>query len=360
MKKIILTMCFLFCFCFASLNIQAATIKSNLVVNDNLYVTDSVDLRIVNGITFLSLKDFSQVTGITYNNADTYVSLKKDNTYVEVQKSAKAVLVHKNTSKQIDSLLNSKGELLIPLREIASIFGYSLSYVSEGPFIRLVNTNVSIPNNELYNSFRSQLPKTNVKTIYLTFDDGPNKYTPQLLDILKKNNVQGTFFLLNDSIKNNKEVVKRMAQEGHSIGLHGVTHDYKKFYGTATSAVNEMNQANDTLQGVLGYRTDLVRTPYGSSPYLTKSQYTNLSNAGYKIWDWHVDSLDWKYKDYSQTYNTVIKQIKAFNTKDIVVLFHDRDNTLKVVPDVIAWGKANGYEFKALTGDMSAYHFAKY
>src|SRR5699024_8940101 len=67
-------------------------------------------------------------------------------------------------------------------------------------------------------------------TIYLTFDDGPSKdITPKLLDVLQQKNVKATFFILNyDTSK--EYLVKRIVNEGHSIAIHGYSHDYQKIY----------------------------------------------------------------------------------------------------------------------------------
>lgn len=67
------------------------------------------------------------------------------------------------------------------------------------------------------------------KTIYLTFDDGPSTNTNKVLDTLNEYNVKATFFLIGNQIKDQEEVVKRTQDEGHSIGLHTYTHDFKKY-----------------------------------------------------------------------------------------------------------------------------------
>ena len=78
--------------------------------------------------------------------------------------------------------------------------------------------------------------------IYLTFDDGPsNSTTPKILDILKQENVQATFFLLNYT-KEEEELVKREVKEGHSVGIHGYSHDYKKIYKSVDAYMENLNK----------------------------------------------------------------------------------------------------------------------
>ncbi len=119
------------------------------------------------------------------------------------------------------------------------------------------------------NSYCFQSPISKSKVAYITFDDGPNKYTPKILDLLKKYDMKATFFLLEDRINAYPEIVKRILNEGHSIGLHGQSHEKTVFYANNSSALNEMNSTNHTLKDLIGYNIKLVRVPYGSKPRLT-------------------------------------------------------------------------------------------
>ena len=79
------------------------------------------------------------------------------------------------------------------------------------------------------------------KIIYLTFDDGPSyKVTNKVLDILKENEVKATFFLIGNQIKDKEDVVKRIYEEGNSIGLHTYTHNFKKIYCDEDKFIQEM------------------------------------------------------------------------------------------------------------------------
>lgn len=72
--------------------------------------------------------------------------------------------------------------------------------------------------------------KEDEKTIYLTFDDGPSPVTETVLDILDKNDIKATFFLIGCKIKYNRNMIQRIDREGHSIGLHSYTHSWKSYY----------------------------------------------------------------------------------------------------------------------------------
>lgn len=203
--------------------------------------------------------------------------------------------------------------------------------------------------------------KTGAKVIYLTFDDGPTAHTGQLLDILDKYKAKATFFMLGPEMEKFPKATKRIVADGHGLGLHGVTHVPGKFYLSAYSGLKEMQQANNSLNKVAGVKTTLIRTPYGSKPYL-KSTYRNvlLGQGGFHLWDWNVDSEDWKYKkDHQKVYNSVMKQIHAVQKsgRTPVVLMHDQEATLKVLPMVLKSLKAEGYKFEILTKQVEPVNF---
>ena len=86
---------------------------------------------------------------------------------------------------------------------------------------------------------------TKPKVIYLTFDDGPSPLTGKFLDVLDKYNIKGTFFLVGNQIQSNAEVVKRLYDEGHGIGLHTYTHNYKAIYSNRNAFLMEMQKCQD-------------------------------------------------------------------------------------------------------------------
>ncbi|WP_366296288.1 polysaccharide deacetylase family protein [Paenibacillus sp. AN1007] len=210
-------------------------------------------------------------------------------------------------------------------------------------------------------SKEKSVSKANAKIIYLTFDDGPSAHTGELLDILDQYKVKATFFMLGPHMEQYKKSTQRIVKEGHGLGLHGVTHEVSKFYKTAYSGLKEMQQANESLNKAAGVKTSLVRTPYGSKPYL-KTAYRNalLGQGGFHLWDWNVDSLDWKYKkDHQKVYNNVMSQVHKVNKNGItpIVLMHDQEATLKVLPQVLKTLKAEGYQFEILTKSVQPVNF---
>ncbi|MFC7373065.1 polysaccharide deacetylase family protein [Fictibacillus iocasae] len=199
------------------------------------------------------------------------------------------------------------------------------------------------------------LAQAALKKAYLTFDDGPSSASgAALLNVLKQHGVAATFFMLEPQMRARPDLVKRMVSEGHTVGCHGVTHDKSKFYRDSHSALNEMTICQKTLQSISGVKSRLIRVPYGSKPMLTDSQKTALQKAGFLIWDWNVDSLDWKYTS-GQYVSYTLNQIPAIERQKAspVVVLHDKNTTVQYLHQLISGLKTKGYGFSGLTETMT-------
>lgn len=183
------------------------------------------------------------------------------------------------------------------------------------------------------------------KVVYLTFDDGPSTLTGQFLDVLKENNVKSTFFMQGNNLQNTsfQESVKRATKEGHYIGAHSMTHNNNKLYKSG-QFVPEMKEALSLIHDLTGTTPKLVRPPYGSEPGLKNEEIRNqIVEAGIKVWDWTIDSDDWKFKDNP---NQIIENVKSHTKDDVeVVLMHEKQQTLQALPQIIQFYKEKGYEF---------------
>ena len=184
------------------------------------------------------------------------------------------------------------------------------------------------------------------KIAYLTFDDGPNKYTSQILNILKQKHGKATFFVIGGKVSHYPQTMKRLIGEGHYIGLHSMSHDVKRLYtGDPSALISEMEQTQTIVQQVTNLDTHLVRVPYGSMPYLKKNYRDALVSAQYKMWDWTIDTYDWKsYDNPSAILDRVMNQS---NEQVEVILMHDSSVTVKILPKVIDYLQAKGYTLLA-------------
>lgn len=194
-----------------------------------------------------------------------------------------------------------------------------------------------------------QTPNQDEKVVYLTFDDGPTPHTELLLNMLDQYEAKATFFLLAPNMEKYPHIVTRMMNDNFGVGLHGVTHDPRIFYRSKEHALGEMLEAQRVLKEITGEESDMIRTPYGSFPYFIESYRKEIKTYGFEIWDWHVDSLDWEYKN-DEYVDKTIEQIEQLANRGIhpVVLLHDRRETIQYLPKLLSYLKTNNYTLKTL------------
>ncbi|WP_414646049.1 peptidoglycan-N-acetylglucosamine deacetylase [Bacillus nitratireducens] len=195
------------------------------------------------------------------------------------------------------------------------------------------------------NQFNGQVRKV----AYLTFDDGPGKYTTELLDILKQHDVKATFFLTGKNVKTYPDLVKREKTEGHYVGMHSMTHDFKKLY-TNGDYVSEMITNQNLIANIIREKPQLTRPPYGSMPGLNEELRNKVVEGGFKVWDWTIDSLDWKYNNVpveSASMNIAQNVLINATKSQEVILMHDiHPQAVAAVPAIIKGLKEKGYEFE--------------
>lgn len=200
--------------------------------------------------------------------------------------------------------------------------------------------------------------KVTLKKVALTFDDGPSStLTPKVLAILKKHNVKATFFILGKNVVSNRDLIRRMADEGHLIASHSWNHP--SFWKLSEKDSSE--QISSTHQAFLdiGLKVNYFRYPNGNS-----TEYADfvLKSKGYKIVGWNVDTCDWGFNKagiLSSQNNkicngstAVVKDAKSYLLKKIIsrgggiILMHD---VLQVTVDnldyVLTSLKNENYEF---------------
>ncbi len=192
------------------------------------------------------------------------------------------------------------------------------------------------------------------KIAYLTFDDGPsNIVTPKILDILAEYDIKATFFVLGKMIDVNPNILKRIYDEGHSIGNHSYSHTYSHVYKDLDNFFEELNLADTAMKRVLGddFETRLLRLPGGShSPY--KEKFAKAAEeSGYKIYDWNALNGDAEGIDLDKDIliNRFMSTVKG--QKELIVLMHDTDtkiSTSEALPEIIEYLISKGYVFKKL------------
>ena len=230
-------------------------------------------------------------------------------------------------------------------------------------FSLIITMFFSIP---IYNTYADEKNnvESNSKVVYLTFDDGPaGKVTNDVLDILKNNSVHATFFLIGCQIKDQENLVKRIYDEGNSIGLHSMTHKKNSLYCSNEQFLKEMISTQELISTVVPIKPIILRFPFGcnNNTYkISKSMVDLLHDNNLKIYDWNTDSGDGANPNSAPS--TIFKNAKS--TKDRVILLmhcsYLSKNTVKALPSIIQYYKDNGYEFKTIDENTpEEFHFMK-
>lgn len=199
------------------------------------------------------------------------------------------------------------------------------------------------------------------KFAYLTFDDGPTHVvTAALLDVLKKQNVKATFFVVGKEIEGKESILKRIYDEGHSIGLHTYSHNFKKIYISTEEFINEMIKTSNKIQAVTGFAPKLIRFPGGSSNRLTAISLEVLHKNNFKIYDWNVNIRDGIDPTLSVSQLVHNSHVIKGNKNVAILLMHcnfNNKNTVKALPTIIKYYEDLGYEFKAITESTAEYYY---
>ena len=185
-------------------------------------------------------------------------------------------------------------------------------------------------------------PKENVHKVYLTFDDGPSIYTNDILDILKEYDVKATFFVLGKETEEAKQAMRRIVEEGHSLGMHSYNHQYDQIYASREAFAEDFHKIQDYLYQVTGVESHLYRFPGGSSNTVTNVDVHEfieyLQEVDTAYYDWNVSSGDAAKELLSA--EVIVRNATAGIEKfpTAVILFHDaasRRTTVDALPTII-------------------------
>ena len=181
--------------------------------------------------------------------------------------------------------------------------------------------------------------KSKEKTVYVTFDDGPDPdVTPKVLDILDHYGVKATFFCVGENVHRHPEVFQEVIRRGHHVGNH--TYNHIKGFDTSTGYyMRNVAKADELIH------SDLVRPPYGR---IKPSQFRELKKK-YRVVFWDVIT-----RDYNRhlSPNTVFRIIHWYCRSGSIVVFHDskkaEKNMLAVLPRAIEFWQKKNYKFGLL------------
>jgi len=230
---------------------------------------------------------------------------------------------------------------------------------------------LSIEYQELYPDMRAELAevtRTEPKTVYLTFDDGPSKRTAEILDILKKENIKATFFIIGKEGNKEKDLMRRIVEEGHTIGIHTYSHVYESIYSSVENYLEDFHKTYKLIVDTTGVRPEVFRFPGGSiNPYNARYYeeiIAEMMRRGFTYYDWNASSGDANARAAANSvYNNTIQ---SSGDKDrIILLMHDsisKTYTVAALPGIIEYYKAKGFRFERITNDVSpiAFNYLNY
>jgi len=204
----------------------------------------------------------------------------------------------------------------------------------------------------------------NQKTVYLTFDDGPSKLTPQVLDILDEYHAKATFFVVYNESPSYTEYLSEIVNRGHTLALHSYSHNYQKIYASVDAFLKDFEKVYNWVYEETGVRPTLFRFPGGStngSASIVREIIDEMQRRGFIHYDWNVSSGDGSTLTTSEN---IIDNVTTTvgNPKMPVVLMHDgpgNNATLKALPTVLENLKNMGYTFESLDETLTPVQFRK-
>ncbi|PLT29127.1 polysaccharide deacetylase family protein [Peribacillus deserti] len=352
-----------FLFYFPQLTAQAAEssqFKEKMLfgVNDRLLTPPGTAVISEGNRVYVSLDRFTELDiEIQWINQNEVTLYKKNdrNKLLHILFTNRLVTDKRGFQKSIEILQRQQTQY-VSAEAICSYFGYNVQYLKQGPVIRFSQTTAKLTDAQFLQKHKQQMftvynPPAQKKRIpiYLTFDDGPGPFMDSILNTLKSKKAKATFFMIEPQMKKYSSLVKRSIKEGHYPALHSVSHDKRKLYGKNTAAIGlEMEAARKTLLQITGVSSRLTRVPYGSKPYMTVPYRNSLSVRGFKMWDWNVDTEDWRYQktDSNRILENCLAGVKKMKGKQTpaVVLMHVNKGTAESLPKLIDSLQKQGYE----------------
>lgn len=210
-------------------------------------------------------------------------------------------------------------------------------------------------------------------TAFITFDDAPNEYTDSLLQILDDYSVKATFFVIGTRLQTQtqRNYLKRIYESGHEIGIHSYSHDMSLIYSSEDAFFEDLYKTSELIEQICGVKPKLVRLPGGTASAKTLCErysgsaetfgniMQRLSDEGYTVTDWNVDSGDW---DTSLTSEEIVDNVRngasgrlGAEYKTALVLLHGQRYSRDALSQVIQTLSGLGYDFDKMSANGYTY-----
>lgn len=208
--------------------------------------------------------------------------------------------------------------------------------------------------------------KADKKVVYITFDDGPCKSTPELLEVLKKLNVKVTFFVT-AQYGSDEEIVewlKQIKAEGHAIGVHSFSHRYKEIYSSVKSYLKDFKKMDDLIVRATGEHARMFRFPGGSNTDYNASVREDIikemTSRGMVYYDWNAYNGDCDGFSKSKMIAKAVRE-SSYRNKSIVLMHNipKKEQVLEVLPEIIGRLRSKDYVFEPIDGTVEPIQFIK-
>ncbi|TMO64181.1 polysaccharide deacetylase [Pseudoalteromonas aurantia] len=191
----------------------------------------------------------------------------------------------------------------------------------------------------------------NSKSLALTFDDGPSKYTNDILSVLRKHNVKASFFMTGKSLYRDQVIAKNVYRQGHLIGNHTFSHPWASQKNNFNLMYLQIRKTQNIMEDVLGFKPQYFRPAFGD---ITDLQLKIINRYGCEVIGWSIDTQDWFYDDNPKKIaNNALSNLH----NEAIILLHDgggsRISTTKAIDILIRKAKAQGYRFVTIDALVS-------
>ena len=367
------------CFCILSLaaNVYSAE-NPTRYINDLPWayeITHNWEITPMEGCV-IPHTAFERISGIdvAFNRNHTQMTMTKGEKKIVVDLKTKDYMIIGDRQIYVKIYEFRTGVYWLPAETVCNYFGLTLDIYQYGKStkesaIRISDSTAAKSLNELLTLYNPDLaekeeklpiettkeepePPIGDRLILFTFEGELNAETVNILDILAEHDVKAAFFIVGASLTDNMEILRRLIVDGHTIGLHTMTHNETAYINNMNVIFDEFNEENELLYKLTKQKTRLCRAPNGSSSgkfFIDNEFGKQLYNSGYIVWDWNINMA-------GMTYENAVNGIKR---NEIPVLRFEMDESaVRLLPEILDYIAENEqFKIKQITESTEEVNF---
>jgi peptidoglycan/xylan/chitin deacetylase (PgdA/CDA1 family) len=337
-----------------------------------LFIGTIIFLAVFFGIKYYNLKSETEIAPEPIVASEDSFSIPSDIPLSDILEAAK------KNGYSTDLLLDA---LMIDNPEAVSLFADEITATEDGavtdaPIVTetedelsdLIDHQLAAPAyQKLYPDLYAEAPTEFTITqnaAYLTFDDGPSENTADIVSILDSFDIKATFFFSGGDTAEDKRIMKLVADSGHTVAVHSLSHNYTQVYASVESFLEDFYNTYMSVYEATGIKPQIFRFPGGSvnnyNRFVYKEIIAEMTRRGFVYYDWNVSGEDAaETASWTSIYNYVLDGARLHRDDRAIILLHDsKARTVTVVEDVIKAMQDMGYEFLPLENNVMPVTFA--